>query len=155
MTRSKTGDAKRQALPDTGSLHRHPETVRDDLFVQEDFFDPCDLVQVKYEMLRRVRVEGQSIQSTARAFGLSRPTFYQAQAAYERAGVVGLLPAKRGPRRAHKLSETVITFVREELAGDRSLRARELAQRIRQRFDLTVHPQSIQRALARGQEKAG
>ena len=153
MSPSKPKDDKRQALHHSASLHSHPDKVTDDLFLQDDFFDPRDLVQVKYEMLRRVRTEGLSIHSAARSFGLSRPTFYHSQTAYERAGILGLRPAKRGPRRAHKLSEEVMAFVLEELAADPSLRPAELAQRIQLRFALTVHPRSVKRALERRQKK--
>lgn len=59
-------------------------------------FDPRDLVQVKYEMLRRVSAEGHSVVQSAKAFGLSRPSFYQAQAALQREGLAGLLAKKRG-----------------------------------------------------------
>jgi transposase len=149
MARSRRKHPKHEALKDRGSLHPRPEKVSDELFVHEEFFDPCDLVQVKYEMLRRVRVDRQPIQNAARAFGLSRPTFYQAQTAYERAGVVGLLPAKRGPRRAHKLSESVMAFVRKELASNPAFQAPELARRVKEHFGFAVHPRSIQRALAR------
>ena len=45
---------KRAALRRHGCLHRHPERVRDERFINHEFFDPEDLVQVKYEMLRRV-----------------------------------------------------------------------------------------------------
>ena len=37
-----------------GVLHKRLEQVTDELFRQGDFFDPRDLVQVKYEMLRRI-----------------------------------------------------------------------------------------------------
>src|SRR6476646_10065206 len=50
----KSEDAKRQALRQQASLNPHPEHVRDELFQGNDFFDADDLVQVKYEMLRRV-----------------------------------------------------------------------------------------------------
>ena len=36
-------------------LHPHPETVTAALFQDSAFFDPDDLIQVKYEMLRRSR----------------------------------------------------------------------------------------------------
>jgi transposase len=145
--------AKIEALRTGRSLHLHPEKVQDELFRQE-FFDPCDLVQVKYEMLRRVRVDGHPVQDAAHAFGFSRPTFYEAQTAYERSGLVGLLPAKRGPRRAHKLSEPVMAFVTEELAADPSPSTSELVRLIKQRFGFTVHPRSLQRALARRKKNA-
>jgi len=152
-SRSKPTNTKREELRKHGCLHPHPDTVTHELFVQQEFFDPSDLVQVKYEMLRTVRAEGEAVQNVARAFGLSRPTFYQAQAAFERSGLLGLLPAKKGPRRSHKLSEEVLNFVTEELTADTSLEAPELARRIHQRFDITVHPRSIRRALARRKQK--
>ena len=153
MSRSKPNHAKRQILQKHGCLHPHPETLSNELFVEQEFFDPADLVQVKYEMLRGVRVEGQPVQDAARAFGLSRPTFYQAQAAFERSGLLGLLPAKKGPRRSHKLTEEVMDFVMEELTVDSALQPAELARRIQHRFDITVHPRSIRRALARRKQK--
>ena len=155
MTRPKRGDTKHKALRDSGTVNPHPEKVIDELFMERDFFDPCDLVQVKYEMLRCVRIDGHPIQGAARAFGLSRPTFYKAKADYERGGLGGLLPARRGPRRAHKLSEPVMAFVVSELAAEASLRAPELAARIKERFGVEVHPRSIDRALARRQKKTG
>jgi transposase len=140
--------AKIEALRANRSLHLHPEKVQDELFRQE-FFDPCDLVQVKYEMLRRVRVDGHPVHNAAHAFGYSRPTFYEAQRAYERSGLVGLLPAQRGPRRAHKLSESVMAFVTDELAADPSPSTAELVRLIKRRFGFAVHLRSLQRALAR------
>jgi transposase len=153
MSRAKPGTAKHKELRKQGCLHPHPDTVTHELFVQQEFFDPADLVQVKYEMLRSVRAEGEAVQNAARAFGLSRPTFYQAQEAFERSGLLGLLPAKKGPRRSHKLSEEVLNFVTEELTADASLDASELARRIHQRFRISVHPRSIRRALARRKQK--
>ena len=82
MSRSKH-DPKVDALREHGCLHPHPEKVTDEAFVTNAFFDPRDLVQVKYEMLRRVRVDGQAVSHSAASFGLSRPSYYQAQAAYD------------------------------------------------------------------------
>ncbi len=45
------------------------------------------------------------------------------------------------------------SFIREQLRHDRSLRAVEMARRIRDRFALTVHPRSIERALERTEKK--
>ena len=53
-----------------GTLNRKPEAVLDEQFATGDFFDARDIVQVKYEMLRRV-ANGQSIAETIRAFGFS------------------------------------------------------------------------------------
>ena len=72
-------DSKGESLRQQGVLNPHPEKVADPLFHGSEFFDPRDLVQVKYEMLRRVRVERASVTEVTQAFGFSRPVFYQAQ----------------------------------------------------------------------------
>src|SRR5712692_3022897 len=109
--RSPRRDAKADALRAHGTLHPRPEAVQDPLFASHDFFDRRDLVQVKYEMLRQVDVEGTAVARTADAFGVSRPTFYQTQAAFKQRGIAGLVPRKRGPHGAHKLDDAVMTFV--------------------------------------------
>ena len=61
MTKNSNPDPKNLALRQQGSLHPHPEEVADDLFLTNEFFDSRDLVQVKYEMLRRVDSESQPV----------------------------------------------------------------------------------------------
>ena len=73
--------SKDQALRAEGTRHPSPETIRDSKFQAGEFFDPRDVVQVKYEMLRRVRVEHASVTHAADEYGFSRPTYYQASAA--------------------------------------------------------------------------
>jgi transposase len=123
--------------------------VADSLFVDSDFFDARDLVQVKYEMVRRVRAEGRPISHSAAEFGMSRPTFYQAQAALEVGGMAALVPKKPGPRRAHKLDTEVMDFLERLRSEDPSLRSADLAARVLDRFGRKVHPRSVERALAR------
>lgn len=146
-------DPKADALRKQGCLHPHPERVTDEAFAASEFFDPRDLMQVKYEMLRRVRLDGQTISQAAARFGLSRPSYYQAQAAYEAGGLPGLLPSKPGPRRAHKLSEDVVAALQEALADQPELGSRDLAALVQERFGVSVHPRSVERALARQEKK--
>ena len=138
------------------SLRRHhalnprPEGVSDPAFRSGDsFFDARDVVQVKYEMLRRARDEGSTISKAAANFGFSRPSFYEARAAYESGGLPGLLPKRPGPRRAHKLSDAVVERLAQALSAEPSLSSADLARLARAEFDLRVHPRSIERALAR------
>ncbi len=58
-------------------------------------------------------------------------------------------PARPGPRRAHKLTAEVVAFARQLLDADPSLRSTQLAEAIAERFGITVHPRSVERALAR------
>lgn len=146
-------DPKIEALRRHGALNPHPDDVTDPLFESSDFFDARDLVQVKYEMLRRVQIEQRSISESAAAFGFSRPSFYQAQASFQFAGLSGLLPKKPGPRRSHKLSADVVEFLEQLQRDEPSLRSPELADRVLDGFGRKVHPRSIERALARQKKK--
>ena len=153
MPTTKSDDPKRSALARSGTLHPHPERVTDPLFGSDPFFDPRDGVQVKYEMLRRVRVDGNTASGAASSCGLSRPTYYQARDAFERDGLAGLLPDKKGPKRAHKLTAEVLAFVEAELEAHPDLRPAELARRIEEKFGVQVHAKSIGRARARAGRK--
>jgi len=146
-------DAKFEALQQQGTLNPRPKEVRDELFLQEEFFDPHDLVQVKYEMLRRVQAEGQSVTNASANFGFSRPSFYQALSAFEQDGLAGLVPHKRGPKQAHKLTEEVLTFIGEMRQKEPSVRLPDLVKLIQERFGIRVHPRSIERSLLRHQKK--
>jgi transposase len=145
-------DPKAQALAAERSLNPRPDAVRDECFAGSEFFDSRDLVQVKYEMVRRVRVERQSVASSARAFGFSRPAYYAAAQAVDEQGLAGLIPSRPGPRQAHKLTAEVVAFAVAALREDPSLGAAALVEAIATRFGVRVHPRSVQRALARDKE---
>lgn len=154
MSRSHTRrPAKLDTLRQNGTLHPHPQGVTDPLFQGQPFFDAHDLMQVKYEMLRKVEVDGESVSTAATTFGLSRPSYYQARSAFDQGGLAGLAPQKRGPRRAHKFSTQVLEFLSQLRAEQPQLGYAEMAEHLRKRFGTTVNPRSIERHLRRGQKK--
>jgi transposase len=142
-------DPKVEALRAERSLNPRPEAVRDEAFSGSEFLDARDIVQVKYEMVRRVRVDGEAVSHSAAAFGFSRPSFYEAAAAIDTGGLAALVPARPGPRRAHKLNDEVVAYAHAQLEADPSLRSVDLVTLIEERFGIRVHPRSVERALAR------
>jgi transposase len=148
MARLKKPDQKLLELKRTGTLNPHPAAVSDPLFRENPFFDSKDLLQVRYEMLRRHRVEGASVVEVSSVFGVSRPTFYQAQAAFERGGLTSLVPKPRGPKEGHKLSGEVIEHVRNLKTSSPGLTTVECIQALREKFRITVHRRSLERAMA-------
>jgi len=142
-------DPKVAALRAARALNPRPEAVAAHEFAASEFFDARDLVQVKYEMVRRVHHDGDSVSGAASQFGLSRPSWYAAAAALDEQGLPGLLAGRPGPRRAHKLTEEVRTHLRELLAADPTLRPADLVERVAERFGVRVHPRTVERALAR------
>lgn len=147
MPKRQKVDAKMAELDSSGTLNPHPEAIVDPLFQNNPFFDPRDLLQARYEMLRRHRIEGRSIVDTTRAFGVSRPTFYHAQTAFTEQGLAGLLPQLRGPKSRHKLSSEVLQHVLALKSADMTLTTAKCVLEIRQRFGISVHRRSLERAL--------
>lgn len=144
---------KNDRLREMSMLNSQPDRVRAPWFEAAGFFDAKDLLQVKYEMLRHARQDGVTKAEAAELFGLSRPTFYQAEAAFEQAGLAGLLPRQRGPKSAHKLTPEVMSLIREHHREGEPIQARTLAHLVRQQLGVTVHPRSIERAIARKKKR--
>jgi transposase len=142
-------DPKLEALRAERSVNPRPEAVTDEAFSASTFFDPSDVVQVKYEMVRKARVDGATVTGAAEAFGFSRPSFYEAAAALDAGGLPALVPARPGPRRAHKLTDEIVGFARDSIEEDPTMRSADVAEAIAARFGVVVHPRSIERALAR------
>ena len=147
------GPAKLDTLRKTGTLHPHPQQVTDPLFQGQPFFDARDLLQVKYELLRKVDVDGAPVSTAAAAFGLSRPSFYQARSAFAQGGLAGLAPQKHGPRRAHKFTAEVLALLGQLRAEQPEVRYDDMAERVQERFGITVNPRSIERLLRRAEKK--
>lgn len=149
MPRAKNNSEKLKALQQNGTRNPRPQDVHHPLFQNSEFFDPSDLLQVKYEMLRQVHVDKRAVSQTAKEFGLSRPSFYQAEFTFEQGGLSGLLPQKRGPRNGHKLTPEVMKFVAEQQTAEPSLSFAQLAELVQHNFHVKVHPRSIERQLLR------
>ena len=150
MSTKHIDDPRLASLREQRALHRHPETVQDEVFRSDSFFDPRDLVQVRYEMLRRHRIDGKAVSDVAHSFGVSRQAFYMTDASFRKSGLPGLLPRRRGPRRAHKCTDEILDFVERLGAADGK---ETVVEAVRRRFGVTINPRSIERALKRRKKK--
>jgi transposase len=149
----RAADAKHAALKATGTLNRNPRAVVDPLFRGRSFFDPRDLLQVRYEMVRRHQVEEVPIAITAKLFGVSLPTAYQAQAAFAAEGLAGLLPKRRGPKQGHKLTSEILAYIEQRRTERPAWRVRDLQADLQRTFGLSIHRRSLERVL-RGKKKS-
>jgi transposase len=143
-----TDEQRKQRLEKDGTLHPNPDRVHSELVGKSSFFDANDLTQMKYEMLRSVDVDKQPVSLAANMFGLSRVAYYYAREQFQKCGLAGLLPRRRGPKSSHKFTPEVMSFVEEQraIAGGRpdwDL----LSQQIEDRFGTKVHPRSVERAV--------
>jgi transposase len=139
---------KRAALARHGTLNHQPQAVQDNLFRTTPFFDPEDLVQVRYEMIRRHQVDKLPITDVVSLFGVTRPTFYKAQKALAEHGLAGLIPQQRGPKTRHKLSAEVLAYIGHLQKERPDITLAQCVEAIGTRFGIAVHQRSLERALA-------
>jgi len=147
-----TTDPKVAALAAARSLNPHPEKVVDEAFLASPFCDARDVVQVKYEMVRRVRVDKVPVARAARAFGYCRQAFYEIAAALDAGGPGALAAGKPGPKGPTKLTAQVMDRVEGWRTAEPSLSSSQLADKVYAEFGFTIHPRSVERALARRRE---
>ena len=150
----KTAKSKGALSREYGAMNPRAESISDEFFAEYEFFDPYDLVQVKYEMLRRVHRDGWSVAHSAKIFGFSRVAFYKAQSAFKQSGLSGLLRQRPGPKGPHKLSKMVMNFIEKALAEEPSLSTRDLVRLVKQNFGILIHHRTIERALNRRKKKS-
>lgn len=144
---------KLEKLAEANCLNVNSKSVKDSNFIKDNFFDPNDLIQVKYEMVRKVEVEGWSISNAANEFGMSRPTFYEAKEQIEKEGVFGLIPKRRGPKSPHKITDEILNFITEEKQKNVAITANDLTERIEKKFKTKIHPRSLDRAIKQRNKK--
>ena len=139
-----TTATRRRLLKESGLLHPRPEAVTAPLFNgRELFFLALDKVQVKYEMLRSHVVDGLSATAAAERHGYSRAAFYLITAAFDDAGMRGLLDEPRGRRGPLKLTSDVMAFV---ASADPTLSGARLVSEVEARFGVSLHRRTIERA---------
>jgi transposase len=148
MSTAHRHDTKAQFLAERGALHPYPEQVRDALFRTCTFFDPRDLIQVRYEMVRRYRTDGQPAPQVARSFGVSRQSLYLLARAVRDLGLPGLFPHPRGPKAAHKCTDEVLAFARARRSESPGLTLDELLTDIRAHLGICLHRRTLERRLA-------
>ncbi len=142
---------KLKFLENSGTLNQRPDLVKDELFLQNKFFDPYDLLQIKYEMLRHVKVDQWSITKATTTFGLSRQAFYKLENDFK-LGLTGLFPKKRGPQKPSKLDAAVIKFIKTKRQNEKMSWAKvQLA--IKKQFNLSLHIRTMQKSISQIEKK--
>ncbi|MCX9080886.1 MAG: helix-turn-helix domain-containing protein [Candidatus Methanoperedens sp.] len=147
MKQNQTSKEKERYLQDYGVLNPHPERIQDELFLANEFFDPRDLLQVRYEMLRRHQIDKVSVLDTAKQFGVSRVTYYQVAGLYDRFGLIGLVPQKPGPKSPTKCTEEIIEFVIQQRSQQSDIPWKDLIHEVFVNFGVALHRRTIERGL--------
>jgi transposase len=141
-----TESSRHRTLAEAGLIHPRMHAVAAPLFEDGGFFLAADKVQVKYEMLRAHLVDGLTVTDAAGSHGYSRAGFYLVAAAFERAGMTGLIDEKRGRRGPVKLTAEIVAFL---LAVPAHVSGAELVAEVEARFGVRLHRRTVERARRR------
>jgi transposase len=137
--------SKKDFLMDNGTFNKNHSKVKALRFSKDRFFDPMDIVQVKYEMLKEVEERGASITDAADAYGFSRTAFYGIREAFGRKGVAGLAPRRPGPLRPHKLPQEHQERIDAWIAESPLISSGEVARLIGQTGLALVNRRTVER----------
>jgi len=141
---------KTEMLKENGTFNTNHKNVNSRIFSGSPFFDAKDLIQVKYEMLREVSLEGKSVTQASKEYGFSREAFYENKRLFEKDGITALIPKKTGPKGPHKLAKGE-EFIRTYLDKKPNAKASEIARQLEFKAGIKLHPRTIHRYL--GQKK--
>jgi transposase len=136
---------KIEILRANGSYNRHASAVVAPLFSDNTHFDPYDLVQVKYEMLRAVTRNEMTVTEASQQFGFSRAAYYKVEKGFAAAGVTGLYLQKTGPKAAVKATEEILRFADELKDRNPGITNDRIVEEIQNQKGVTLHKRSLQR----------
>ena len=146
MTQYKKGFLEKEGL-----LNPRPERVTHPLFLSLDFFDPLDLPQVKYELLRAARADDYSVAEACTLFGFSREYFYRLERTFMENGYVALIGSTRGRRPLIALNQEIANFVVHRKLEQPKLSGEELRKEILMLFKVDCSRRTVERIV----EKVG
>ena len=145
---------KRRALGQERTLHPAPDRVRAAVFLKRPaFFDACDELQVKYEMLRAHFLDGESVTTVCAAFGYSRQTFYLLRDRLAHRGLAGLRDGRPGPVGPRTCTPEVVAFLRAQRADEPTVSVPALLDRLQHTHGVRLHRRTVERIVGGGARK--
>ena len=140
---------KKEVLKANGTYYGRYHSVKKREFQVGSFYDPMDIVQVKYEMLRDAQDSGRTIGSAAEDFGFSRTAFYAIKESFEENGLVALIPEKKGPKEQHKLTKILRDFIDEYISDHPKASAAEISKAILTEQGVEISKRTVERYKAK------
>jgi len=137
--------SKQDILLENGTYNKNHNKVIEQRFVDDDFYDPQDLAQVKYEMLRTVRESEKSIEEVTKRFGFSRSGFYKIKNSFEKSGISSFVSNKTGPQNARKLTKEYQQFIDNYLFENPNTSSENITAVLKLEKGLVISKRTIER----------
>ena len=140
---------KKGILQANGTYNKNYDRVKSTKFVGDDFYDPMDIVQVKYEMIKDVARDGRSVTDATDDFGFSRTAYYGIKDAFDKQGVSGLIPEKTGPKSPHKLTPECQKQIDDYISEKPRASSAEIAAMINESNAASISKRTVERYRAK------
>jgi len=140
---------KIEILKSNGTYNKRYDTVKKPEFLTRGFYDPMDIVQVKYEMLREVQESDKAIGEVAGEYGFSRTAYYNIKESYDKSGMFSLISEKPGPRGPHKLTSQLQSFIDEYTEVHPQASASEITVAIQGETGVSISKRTIERYVSK------
>lgn len=138
---------KKDILAHLGALNKNPEKVTNSLFIERDFFDPLDNVQIKYEMLRANQVDNQKVSRICKQFNYSREAFYVILRKFKKHGIIGFLESSRQRKNTVMLNQDIVKMIIQTKFNNPNISGSKLAQKINAKFNTDYKKRAIEKAV--------
>lgn len=136
---------KKDILIANGTYNTRYHAVKKKEFQVGSFYDPMDIVQVKYEMLRELQESREAVGAVALEFGFSRTSYYTIKENFEASGITSLIPEKKGPKEQHKLTKSLREFTDEYILNNPKASAAEITEVLVNEKCIEISKRTIER----------
>jgi len=136
---------KKEILLENGTYNNNHNKVRDSRFLEDGFYDPQDLVQVKYEMLRSAYNTDCTISELAASFGFSRAAYYKIKNVFDKEGISALVSQPSGPKKPRKLTSGHRQFIDHYLLENPSVSSLHIADILKKERGIDISKRTIER----------
>ncbi len=130
-----------------GILNTKPERIIHSMFQNNEFFDPLDLIQVRYEMLRGPRSEKITVSEACKQFGYSREYFYSLDRDFNSRGFAGIMTSIMGRPPIIAQNPEIINYILQRKFADSSLTGEDLRLELKSKFQLECSRRTVERLI--------
>jgi len=136
---------KKDVLMKNGTYNKNHSKVKKEKFQEGGFYDPMDIVQVRYEMIKEAGDGGKAIEQVTGEYGYSRASYYHIKGDFDNGGMIALVPEKTGPRSPSKLTGDLQEYIANYVEGNPRASSSQIAMAIEQDKGVTVNKRTVER----------
>jgi len=141
--------SKKETLVSNGTYNKNYMKVKNKKFIEESFYDPMDIIQVKYEMLKDALYGNRSIMEIANEFGFSRASFYKIKNEFDKKGISAFIHDKVGPKEPYKLKDNFKEYIDKYIQNNPGVSSNEIAINLNKDKEVNISKRTIERYRSR------